>query len=547
MILAILAKATVVMAAGLMGAWFARGSRAAVRHAVLAAVFAVLLVLPIASMVVPPVRVVVPVSGAFVETIGATPQVAASTSVGVVGASSVSRRALPSAASSLLAGWLCGSLFLLVRVMVGLRQVHTLRRFGLPWPDGQRMVDRLTRRRVELLVHESLSAPVTCGVLHPAIMLPLDAQRWDMQGLNRALVHEFEHVRRADWVSHCIARIVCAVYWFHPLVWVAWRRLALEAERACDDAVLTGSEATLYADQLVGLARRLSTDRKSPALAMANRSDLSARVGAVLDSGQRRGRAGKMLVATACAAAMLLVVTLSPLRIAAAPQTAAGNARAFEVASVKPYAPAGPPYEGCNSHDDSGMLKRAGCTLQQLVQQAYSVKAYQVRVKAPAWVSSDRFAVEARPNAPATRAEMTLMLQPLLTERFHLKIHWENTQSAVYFLQVASHGPKLGTATDTTRCGEVLIRDGVIRSDCVTTDDIAWALEQTFKQPVVNRTVLGSDRKFKVNLEFASGDDSAAGPSLFSAVQEQLGLVLKAGKAPMRTLVIDSAQRPEAN
>ena len=443
MILAMLAKATVILSAGLVGAWQARGSRAAVRHAVLAASFAVLLVLPIASMVVPPVRVAVTVMpSVFAETIEeATP--VATTSGRAAVPSAISRWSLPSIADLLLAGWLAGALFFLLRMMVGLRQVHSLRRCGLPWRAGQGVVDQLAqdagiRRRVELLLHESLAAPVTCGVVHPAIVLPLDVQSWDAEDLNRALVHELEHVRRGDWVIHCLARIVCAVYWFHPLVWIAWRRLALEAERACDDAVLSGSDATLYADQLVGLARRLSGSRKSPALAMANRSDLSVRVGAVLDSGQRRGRVGKMLAAVVCVVAATIVLTMSSLRMVAA------NAPAFEVASIKPYAPSGPPYEGCNWHDDAGMLKRTGCTLQQLLQQAYGVKAYQVRVKAPAWVSLAQFVVEARPAAPTTRAEMTLMLQPLLGERFHLKIHWENPQSAVYFLQVASMGRSSG-------------------------------------------------------------------------------------------------------
>ena len=113
-------------------------------------------------------------------------------------------------------------------------------------------------RRVEVLLHEALTGPMTCGVVHPAIVLPRDAQSWEAEDLNRAIVHELEHVRRGDWVSHCLARAVCAVYWFHPLVWIAWRQLALEAERSCDDAVLGRSEATAYADQLVGLARRLS-------------------------------------------------------------------------------------------------------------------------------------------------------------------------------------------------------------------------------------------------------------------------------------------------
>src|SRR6202034_2283977 len=160
------------------------------------------------------------------------------------------------------------------------------------------------------LLNESVAGPMTCGVLRPLIVLPPDAQSWDEQDLERALVHELEHVRRYDWAIHCLARIVCAAYWFHPLVWVAWRQLALEAERSCDDAVLGRSEATAYADQLVGLARRLSA--KSQLLAMANRADLATRVDAVLDSRQRRGRAGPFPVAITCAVAAVLVVTISP-------------------------------------------------------------------------------------------------------------------------------------------------------------------------------------------------------------------------------------------
>jgi TonB family protein len=134
------------------------------------------------------------------------------------------------------------------------------------------------------------------------------------------MVHELEHVRRGDWISHCAARALCAVYWFHPLVWMAWRRFALEAERSCDDAVLERSEATAYADQLVALARRLSLAAKSPLLAMANHADLATRVGAVLDGRQRRGRAGRLPVTLACAAAAVLVLTMSPLKMVAAPQ-----------------------------------------------------------------------------------------------------------------------------------------------------------------------------------------------------------------------------------
>ncbi|HXB75193.1 MAG TPA: M56 family metallopeptidase [Candidatus Acidoferrales bacterium] len=323
----ILGKATVIATLGLLGAWLTRRSRAAVRHAVLAASFAVLLPLPIASTLIKPVRIALPAStqewampSLFPMPMDAAQAAApADGSVGVASATPRWRGLSPSAI--LLAVWIAGAAFFLLRMIFGLQQVRALRRFGLPWRGGQSVVDRLApdagiHRRVDVLLHESLPAPVTCGIVRPAIVLPPDAQEWEGEDLSRAIVHELEHVRRFDWASHCLARIACAVYWFHPLVWAAWRQLVLEAERSCDDAVLGCSEATAYADQLVGLARRLSI-AQPPALAMANRSDLSARVGSVLDGSRARGRAGALLAAVACAVAAVVVLTMSPLRMVA--------------------------------------------------------------------------------------------------------------------------------------------------------------------------------------------------------------------------------------
>ena len=98
---------------------------------------------------------------------------------------------------------------------------------------------------------------------------PIDVETWSDDELRRALIHELEHVRRGDWASQCLARSVCAAYWFHPLAWMALRRLCLEAERACDDAVLRRAEPTAYADQLVLLAKRIATASTQPMLAMA--------------------------------------------------------------------------------------------------------------------------------------------------------------------------------------------------------------------------------------------------------------------------------------
>jgi ankyrin repeat protein len=169
------------------------------------------------------------------------------------------------------------------------------------------------RKSVDILLHEEIQAPVTCGALRPVVLLPFGVREWSEDDLRRALIHELEHVRRSDWAMQRVARLAVACYWFHPLVWVAWRRLRLEAERAADDAVLSTAQSAEYAEQLVGLARSMSNAEAHPVLGMANRSDLSARVSAMLDGNQRRGRAGFLAAAGAIAAAALVLATIGPL------------------------------------------------------------------------------------------------------------------------------------------------------------------------------------------------------------------------------------------
>ena len=327
-------KATVITTIALLAVRLVRGSRAAVRHTVLSAAFAILLVLPVAVLVAPPVRVTVP---AAVEKRGMVPSgLTASRALPVRssgGASSAGpQAAAPLAGSLWIWAWAAGGFLFLLPVGLGLRQVRAVRRAALPWPRGQALVDELALasgldRHVAVLRHESLPGPMTCGVWHPAVVVPAEAENWGEGDLTRAMIHELEHVRRHDWLTQCLARVVCAAYWFHPLVWIAWRRLVLEAERSCDDAVLARSEPTAYADQLVGLARRLSTAARSPLLAMANPADLTTRVNAVLDGRQRRGRAGRISVALAAAVSAVLVLTVSPLRLVATPQTNAADTR----------------------------------------------------------------------------------------------------------------------------------------------------------------------------------------------------------------------------
>ena len=222
-------------------------------------------------------------------------------------------------AGALRALWIAGTVVFLLPVFSVLWRLSTIRRTGLPVAWGRDAIARLATERgvhkpVELLEHEAVPGPMTFGITRPVIVLPLDAREWDEAELRRALMHELEHIKRGDWLMQIVARAVAACYWFHPLVWTAWRRLGLEAERSCDDAVVISEERTDYAEQLVTLAQRMSATPVQPLLGMANRSDLSTRVTAVLDDRLHRGRAGFALAAGTVAAAAIVVAAVAPVR-----------------------------------------------------------------------------------------------------------------------------------------------------------------------------------------------------------------------------------------
>jgi beta-lactamase regulating signal transducer with metallopeptidase domain len=334
--LAIAVKATIVLAFGLAALPLARRARAAVRHQLMAATFGTVLVLPLVMSAVPPVTVHVPL--AVAERVASV--VSSDAPKALVPANSVALAketnddALPSFATLIRLIWAVGATLLFVLLANDLQRLRALRRGGLPWPAKNDFTRSMAltsgvSRSVEVLLHEGVSAPLTCGLWRPVILLPIDASDWHEADLRRALVHELEHVRRGDWATQLLARVVCACFWFHPLIWMAWGRLRLEAERACDDAVVQSAECTEYAEQLVSLARRMSTSRALPSLAMANRTDLSARITALLDGTRRRGRAGYPATASVVSVACLVVLLVTSVRAIAAP---ASSPRAQQVA-----------------------------------------------------------------------------------------------------------------------------------------------------------------------------------------------------------------------
>jgi len=257
----------------------------------------------------------------------------------------------------------------------------------------------------------------------------------------------------------------------------------------------------------------------------------------------------------------------------------------FEVASVKPCkADTGSGVRTGNFNGSSPGRLIANCMpLKALIQQAYLIFAngrYQfvnflaVPVEgAPDWVQSARYTIEAKAEGPQTE-EMTKgpMLQALLEDRFQLKTHRETREVPVYELTVAKGGPKLqpfdGSCTPVDfaktpqlptppkapgECRNVFGTSGPNSTSYyrgISVDDFATHRlgVGTVGRPVINKT--GITGRFDIHLEFTpdrNADKPDAGPSIFTALQEQLGLKLIPAKGPGEFLVIDHVERPSEN
>jgi uncharacterized protein (TIGR03435 family) len=590
--LSLIAKATIVTAFAVLAGWLTRRQRAAVRHLIFVAAFSALALLPVATSVIPafPVPVRVLAKPAIGDTAPPAPvNRTAESSMFLEQRPSEARVSKHSSSARstfplLETAWLAGVIGCLVPLAVGLWQIRRVRRQGLPWPEAQITATDLAchagfGRPIEVMVHEAVAGPMTCGVARPAIVFPPDARTWSEDDVLRALTHELEHVRRRDWMMLCLARAICAVYWFHPLVWIANRQLCVNAERACDDAVLRDGQAFAYADQLVTLAER-SLAQTRPLLAMASRGDLSTRVRAVLNIHQRRGPAGVRVRIAAAGAAITLVVLLAPLRTVATArgQATAATARSqFDVASIKPSFSDGI----MNLRPLPGRLV-ADATLQILMQHAYGVQTFQV-VGGPGWLSTDRYEIDARADAAVRRNQLSLMLQSLLEDRFRLRTHREIKELPVFAL-VSDRGgfrlppPREDACVDSAdaalewaggrmavpgelppakgRCGSVVATLGQLRGGKVAMSELVRMLSLVLGRSVVDRT--GSTALFDVQLDFVADETTPAmpppppgsgisGPSIAQALRDQLGLRLEPAKGPVEQIVVDHAERPSAN
>ena len=181
------------------------------------------------------------------------------------------------------------------------------------------------RRPVALMESERAPLPMTFGVLRPVVLLPLEAEHWTMERLELVLLHELAHVRRLDALTQVLAQLACALYWFHPLAWIAERRMRALREYACDDRVLeAGNRASAYASEILEMVRALG--QRDPfagaTLAMARKSQLEGRLVSILDPQLRRAGVGRLGATLVGLAALALLLPLAALQPSARAQTA---------------------------------------------------------------------------------------------------------------------------------------------------------------------------------------------------------------------------------
>jgi bla regulator protein blaR1 len=240
--------------------------------------------------------------------------------------------------------------------------------------------------------------------------------------------------------------------------------------------------------------------------------------------------------------------------------------KSFDVATIKP--------NGENDHRvmirmrPGGGFSATGMNLRTLIMQAYNVRGYQI-TGGPDWMNTDRYDVNAKAEGLPERVTPEMlrpMLQSLLADRFQLKLHKETKEMPVYAL-VNGKGPhKLKTSESGGAEARNMMRIGPGQATLTGTTmaGLAQALAQPLGRPVNDKT--GIEGKFDIDIRWtpepgqgfgpfgtagpppeAIAASDASGPSIFTAVQEQLGLKLDSGKGPVEIIVIDSAAKPTEN
>jgi beta-lactamase regulating signal transducer with metallopeptidase domain len=298
--------ATIAIAVGVL-----RRASASTRHALWAAGFAALLLLPLTYLVtprwtrLPNVSTLLP---AAPTPLPATPIEAPTRNVAPTIAAPVANRTLnwPSIAALL---WLAGGVATWLYFVAGRWRAARMIRRATPVVDA-RLRELLHSTQSTMRVHSPVSlrlgdeqhVPYAAGVITSTIVLPMSATTWPDARLRAVLLHELAHVRRRDGFIQLLVDTCCALHWFNPLVWYGSIQLVSEREIACDDLVVTsGTSPFDYAEELLAVADAFRAPVPRVVLAITRPGALEHRIRSLLDTRRARSASVRMSVATSAA------------------------------------------------------------------------------------------------------------------------------------------------------------------------------------------------------------------------------------------------------
>jgi uncharacterized protein (TIGR03435 family) len=498
----------------------------------------------------------------------------------------------------LTAAWLGGFVVVLSIWCIRWRRIGVAIREAAPLREGReiealRRLNRIAGMRapLEMVVSQTSLEPGVFGIARPVLIWPEGiSEHLDDAHLEAVLAHEVWHVRRRDNLAAAIHMAVEALFWFHPLVWWVGTRLVEERERACDEEVVAmGRERRVYAESILKVCE-FCVESPLACVSGVTGADLKKRMVHIMTEriAGKLDFSRKLLLGAAVLLALVIpigfgVANATPRRVQAQQETAGATATKFDV-SVTPSDLSTPTYAGSGVHMVRMMygpdgFKAMNASLRSIIQEAYGVQANQI--VGPPEISSAAYDIEVKTEGSQANAQETdprlrqpeirNQLQALLADRFKLVLHHESKELPSYVLVVGENGSKLQPTKyadypDTAKGPDgkgihrmmMMQQGGQVRAIGAQKSSMAELTRQLSMQlgkNVVDKTGLSGQYDFNLQWsEAAASSDGASkdvapasGPSLFDAVQEQLGLKLVPQQGPEDVLVIDHIEWPEGS
>lgn len=217
--------------------------------------------------------------------------------------------------------YLVPCLFLLAKLAFSALFILRIRTMSDPESDLDAVI-RLNRlkmrfnvtRPVVLKFSNHVESPASYGLFRPEIVFPESARKWPDRVFESALLHEFAHIQRLDWLTSAVAYVICCFYWLNPLVWFALRQLNQEAENACDSAVVqSGVSEDDYAEDLLTVTRTCKHAGRQELLAQSvfGAGSLKQRVELLLSRSEESRSRNRLLNAMPFLGSLLLLVMFS--------------------------------------------------------------------------------------------------------------------------------------------------------------------------------------------------------------------------------------------